>query len=442
MAARLIQLGDRQAVFDLSAFSTLGRHPDNTVQVIDRIVSKEHARITLGSNGEYVIRDVGSLNGTFVNDARVSEHTLKPGDVLSLGNTKFRFESADAPKKQHTQVRIAGTDATSEVQGAVSATVRFAPAAEIRDETVLRADYEKLRIAHELSQKLAIDTDLDKILQQIVDETFQIISADRAVILLNNDAGELEVRHVRQKREEEIKLSSTILGEVTRNRKAVLSSDAMMDDRFKTAKSIIMQGIRSTMTVPLLIKDEVLGVFHVDSSLTSGAFTQKDLMLMSGVATQAAIAIQNYRLAKKIEEEATARAQFQRLVSPNLVDQIVSGALDIDQGGVRQEVTMLFADIRGFTAMSERHTPEEMVDTLNAYARSWACSSGTEARSTNTSATRSSASSGRQSPSTTLRCAPSDADSTCCARSTSTIACGRAAGRSPFISASASTPGP
>ena len=308
MAARLIQLGDRQAVFDLSAFSTLGRHPDNTVQVIDRIVSKEHARITLGSNGEYVIRDVGSLNGTFVNDARVSEHTLKPGDVLALGNTKFRFESADAPKKQHTQVRIAGTDATSEVQGAVSATVRFAPAAEIRDETVLRADYEKLRIAHELSQKLAIDTDLDKILQQIVDETFQIISADRAVILLNNDAGELEVRHVRQKREEEIKLSSTILGEVTRNRKAVLSSDAMMDDRFKTAKSIIMQGIRSTMTVPLLIKDEVLGVFHVDSSLTSGAFTQKDLMLMSGVATQAAIAIQNYRLAKKIEEKATARA--------------------------------------------------------------------------------------------------------------------------------------
>jgi len=88
---------------------------------------------------------------------------------------------------------------------------------------------------------------------------------------------------------------------------------------------------------------------------------------MSGIATQAAIAIQNYRLAKKIEEEATARAQFQRLLSPNLVDQIVSGALDINQSGIQQEVTMLFADIRGFTAMSERHTPKEMVDTLNAY---------------------------------------------------------------------------
>ena len=367
MTARLIQLGDSDRSFELSAFSTLGRHPDNTVQVMDRIVSKEHARITLGGNGAYVLRDVGSLNGTFVNESRVNEHVLQNGDVLSLGSTKFRFEGQDAPRKELTHVKIGGDDAHTEVQGSVSATLSFAPASEVKDEAVLRADYEKLRIAHELSQKLAVDTDLDRILQQIVDETFQIISADRAVILLNDHNNELQVRHVRQKRDDEIKLSKTILGEVVRNRTAVLSSDAMMDDRFKTAKSIIMQGIRSTMTVPLLMKDEVLGVFHVDSSLTSGAFTQKDLMLMSGVATQAAIAIQNYRLAKKIEEEATARAQFQRLVSPNLVDQIVSGALDINQGGSQQEVTMLFADIRGFTAMSERHTPEEMVDTLNAY---------------------------------------------------------------------------
>ena len=205
MAAKLIQLGDHEKSFELSAFSTLGRHPDNTVQVMDRIVSKEHARITLGANGDYVIRDVGSLNGTFINDARISEHVLQNGDILSLGNSKFRFEGDGAPKKELSQVRIAGADGQSEVQGSVSATVTFAPASEIRDEATLRADYEKLRIAHELSQKLAVDTDLDRILQQIVDETFQIISADRAVILLRDEQGELQVQHVRQKRDEEIK---------------------------------------------------------------------------------------------------------------------------------------------------------------------------------------------------------------------------------------------
>jgi adenylate cyclase len=147
----------------------------------------------------------------------------------------------------------------------------------------------------------------------------------------------------------------------------VLSSDAMVDERFKAAKSIIMQGIRSTMAVPLLVADQLVGAFHVDSMLASGAFTDKDLLLFSGIATQAAIAIQNFRLAKKIEHEAATRAEFQRLLSPNLVDQIVSGALTLDQAGASREVTMLFADIRGFTSMSERHTPEEMVETLNNY---------------------------------------------------------------------------
>src|SRR5690606_20845068 len=78
-------------------------------------------------------------------------------------------------------------------------------------------------------------------------------------------------------------------------------------------------------------------------------------------------AIENHRLAKKIESEAGTRAQLQRLLSPNLVDQIVKGSLHLDQAGTNRVVTMLFADIRGFTAMSERHTPEEMVKTLNEY---------------------------------------------------------------------------
>src|SRR5690606_4616973 len=80
-----------------------------------------------------------------------------------------------------------------------------------------------------------------------------------------------------------------------------------------------------------------------------------------------AIAIENHRLAKKIEREASTRAEFQRLLSPNLVEQIVSGALQLDKAGTKRVVTMLFADIRGFTSMSERTAPEEMVKTLNEY---------------------------------------------------------------------------
>jgi adenylate cyclase len=370
MAAKLILLGgDHPVEHPLSSFNTLGRHPDNSIQVLDRIVSKEHSRITLGPDGRYVIRDVGSLNGTFVNGEKVSERVLKSGDQISLGNTTYRFtEDRPQDKVPIRKVTMTPDQVQSQVQSTLSASSRFLPAADIKDVAVLRADYEKLRIAHELSQRLSLDADLDSLLQKIVDEAFQLIRADRAVILLvDPETDELVARYVRQKRDEEIKLSKSILDEVRNKKRAVLSSDAMVDERFKAAKSIIMQGIRSTMCVPLLYNDKLLGAMHVDSMLATGAFTERDLLLFSGIATQAAVAIENNMLANKIEHEASKRAQFQRLLSPNLVEQIVSGQLTLNQGGSRRDVTMLFADIRGFTAMSERHPPEEMVVTLNEY---------------------------------------------------------------------------
>jgi adenylate cyclase len=320
-----------------------------------------------------VLRDVGSLNGSYVNGQRVSEKVLATADQITLGNTVLRFEDEQEGQQQKNErlrsITMAGGGVVqSQVRSRLDAAAHFLPAAEIDDVEALRNDYEKLRIAHELSQKLSIETNLDQLLQQIVDETFAIIHADRAVILLLDEEGELIPRYLRTKREDEsIKLSSSILEEVKNNKKAVLSSDAMVDERFKAAKSIIMQGIRSTMCVPLLYADQLLGAMHMDSMLTTGAFTEKDLQLFQGIATQAAVAIENHRLAKKIEREAATRAEFQRLLSPNLVEQIVSGALQLDKAGTKRVVTMLFADIRGFTSMSERTTPEEMVKTLNEY---------------------------------------------------------------------------
>jgi adenylate cyclase len=371
MAAKLILLGDQRHEYELGAFDTMGRHPDNTIQVLDRIVSKEHARITRGPNGAHMIRDAGSLNGTYVNGERITERVLAEGDQIHMGNSAFQYV-AD-PQTALAQTRAAKVtmmpgQVQSEVRGRIAASSQFLPATQVTNVDTLRQDYEKLRVAHELSQKLALGTNLDDLLQKIVDETFQLIRADRAVILMYDaDTDQLTPSYIRQKRDEEIKLSGSILDEVKRTRQAVLCSDAMVDERFKAAKSIIMQGIRSTMCMPLLVADELVGVFHIDSQLATGAFTEKDLQLFSGIATQAAIAIQNYRLAVKIEKEASSRAQLSRLLSPNLVDQIVSGALDINQGGQRRDVTMLFADIRGFTSMSERHTPEQMVHTLNTY---------------------------------------------------------------------------
>ena len=90
-----------------------------------------------------------------------------------------------------------------------------------------------------------------------------------------------------------------------------------MDSRFSAAHSIIMQGIRSTMTVPLLHHDELLGIMHLDSMIATNAFTEKDLQIFGGIGGQAAVAIHNSQLARKIEHEAQdARASSSACCRP------------------------------------------------------------------------------------------------------------------------------
>ena len=123
MAAKLILLGGDQPVEHvLSSFNTLGRHPDNSIQVLDRIVSKEHSRITLGPDGRYVVRDVGSLNGTFVNGEKVSERVLKSGDQISLGNTTYRF-TEDRPQDKVPLRKVTMTPTTRPINVPLSRSV-------------------------------------------------------------------------------------------------------------------------------------------------------------------------------------------------------------------------------------------------------------------------------------------------------------------------------
>jgi len=191
------------------------------------------------------------------------------------------------------------------------------PERQIADEKILRRDYERLRIGHELARAVGSELDLDRLLPKILDKAFELVGADRGVILLRDKTGTLVPQYVKTrsgKSDPNIVLSKTVMAEVENNKAAVLSSDATMDARFSGAHSIIMQGIRSTMTLPLLHAGDLLGIMHLDSLFTSNAFTEKDLQVCTGMAAQAAISIQNARLATRIEHEAQTRAQISRLI--------------------------------------------------------------------------------------------------------------------------------
>jgi adenylate cyclase len=370
--AKIIVIGnDQRREYELGGINTIGRHPDNTLQILDRIVSKEHAQIIRQPDGRFLFRDLGSLNGSFLRSERMNEHVLIDGDEITLGSTSLTFQERSAADSLLQKVTIAPSATEALIRQKIQAppaSREFLAEKEIFDVEVLRRDYEKLRLAHELGRSIGLEVDLDVLLEKIIMKAFELIPADRGVILLmENGVATPKIAKTRDGKNEQIVLSKSILSEVVTNKASVLSSDATMDSRFSGAHSVIMQGIRSTMTVPLIHHDELLGIMHLDSMIATNAFVEKDLQIFGGIASQAAVAIHNSNLARTIEQDTKTRAQFQRLLSPNLVDQIVQGKLQLEKGGALSEITLLFSDIRGFTSMSESRAPQDIVRMLNEY---------------------------------------------------------------------------
>ena len=353
---------------------TLGRHPNQDIQILDRVVSKEHCLIE-HTNGRYSIRDIGSRNGTYVNGIRISgRRILAHGDEVSIGSTPLKFVEDRPEDSLMSKVTIHDSGLESNIRSRVTDHHErgFLPEGKISDVGVLRQNYEKLRAAVELQESIGFELSEEQLLSKILDEAFKIFPADRGVILLKSEDHEALVPKVVKTRNEKesadsIRISQTILREVQDEKTAVLSNDAMMDSRFSGAHSIILERIRSTMSVPLLYKEQLLGVIHLDSQIASGAFTEQDLQLLTGFARQAAFNIEHSRVVKKIEQEVIVRENISRMLDPSLVEEVVNGRVAITKGGDARRATILFADIRGFTGLSEKMTPQELVTLLNMY---------------------------------------------------------------------------
>lgn len=357
------------------AVSTIGRHPDQNLQVLDRVVSKQHSIVERQADGHYAVRDAGSRNGTYVNGVLVRDsHKLKNGDRITVGSSEIIFHAETQTDPLAGKVTIHTDNIETHIRSRMADrdNGRFLPESQMSDEKALRRDYEKLRISQELSQSIGLEMDLDVLLDKILSKAFEIFPADRGVILLSLDGVQHLVPMVVKSKDgeantENVRISQTILSEIMDEKQAILSSDAMMDSRFAGSHSIILEQIRSTMSVPLMHDDEVLGVIHLDSKIASGAFTEKDLQILTGFARQAALMIRHQKLLLKMEGEIVMREKLHRLLSPQLVEEVVNGRLDIKKGGELRHATVMFADIRGFTSISERMAPQGVVNLLNEY---------------------------------------------------------------------------
>ena len=370
--------GREEFVLDGSRI-TIGRHPANALRVSDREVSKEHAALQkVGAH--FTVTDLGSSNGTFVNGKRIRELRLQDADELVVGNSKFVFRagaadtlpaSGGAPRGVGGVTIVGANQSSPAFVAQVSAAeeAEFRPAEKITDPSVLRQDYEKLRLAHEFHRQVGVELDQTSLLDKILKVSFQLLAADNGVIFLADAHGRMVPAALGRKKgtDGDMVVSDTVLQRVTETRAALLTSDAVLDSRFSGSESLVARGVRSAMAVPLLVKDALKGVLFLDSRARINAFSEKDLKLLSGIAAQAAVALENAEMARKIEQDAVARAELSRFLSPKVAEMVVSGQVELLRQGTLAEVTTLFADIRGFTTYSESESPQDVVDMLNAF---------------------------------------------------------------------------
>jgi HD-GYP domain-containing protein (c-di-GMP phosphodiesterase class II) len=177
----------------------------------------------------------------------------------------------------------------------------FVPEKDIPNDGILREDYEKLRITYELQRDTGSEIEIDLVLNRILDRTFEFLGYDRAMILLVNKRRKLKTRAYRNISDRtKQQLSTTLIKHVVHKREGVILSDLLTDNRFNKADSIILSGMRSSMAVPILHKDEVLGVIVIESSKKIGAFTKKDLLLIMNIANHTAQSIKNSLLHEEL----------------------------------------------------------------------------------------------------------------------------------------------
>src|SRR5688572_4509846 len=384
-----------QFSFTPQSTCTIGRAPDNSVVLDDPRASRYHSHINHSDNGIFTIVDGAvvqgqlrrSANKVFINGEPHFEHQLKDGDRITIGASTLRFEQPaeerttdvryDDKPLGHTQLLISAND----VMSTVLRSKDEATTSPQRDK-VLEALQRKANILtalYEMSKTLGSVFDLNAIFEKATDIIFRSTPADRVVALLaDQEVGDREdanltpiaVRARDNKLEahaRRLSIGRTITRKVMKDRVALLSQDAASDEQFAGVDSIVSQGVRSTICAPLVTESRVHGALYADRLDPFAAFKPDDLELISAVAAQAAVAVENARAHERLAREEVARANYSRFLPEYVVKQMLENPDSFKLGGVSQTITILFADIRGFTRISEHAPAEKIVNLLNRY---------------------------------------------------------------------------
>jgi len=382
MKITLLVEGARHTVDLTEEGITLGRGDAASIKVTSNAVSRQHARIFLKDGRPHVV-DLKSLNGTTLNGEPVPvPSAMRPGDVVLMGEIPVQWLAEAAPEsisggfqanplgaagqpKGATQSRISLEDRAFDQSGSIlvphaSLDAMIARAKSERPPQEVEALFQNLAA---MAGSLLRAAGQAELLESVMSLVTAQIPCQRGFILLLDPAGELVPELVWEEKPGAIAhpISRSIAKVAMGNRVTVLTTDAQVDPRFAAGESIKIHGISSALCAPLIVDDQALGVIYLESSLYKGGFGREDEHLLSAMANFAAVGIQR-------EREARFRQRLERYHSPQVVGQILKAAQSLDAPllqAQRCEITVLFADISGFTRMSEGMEPLRLAAILN-----------------------------------------------------------------------------
>jgi serine phosphatase RsbU (regulator of sigma subunit) len=347
MAELIVRYPDRTAEhFPLNRLRiTIGRSARNDLCFPDPFASRVHAEVR-HEGDEYYLQDLGSANGTLYNGAIVDATIpLTRGGRIQIGETEIIFNDSQYPLSSGATMITEQSSSMPEATIALSSADRTTSGLFQQIEGALSRSHESSGTAGLMEQKtdllaliskvgvaLLASVTLNETLEQIVTLVFEAVPADRCMLMMRDKGNpELKVAVARLRDRAgdvgEIRISRSVLEEVVNHGKSVLTSDAQADPRFMGG-TVVLQGVRSVLAVPLGVGENVFGIIYADSPIAEGRFTEDHLKVLTTLASVAAIRVENARLTEeqlqreRLERELQVASEIQQRFQPTSAPQL------------------------------------------------------------------------------------------------------------------------
>jgi phosphoserine phosphatase RsbU/P len=275
-------------------------------------VSRRHALVT-SEDGDWFVEDIGSGNGTFLNDRVLSQRAiLSSGDRIRLGSVVLEFTNTLAfdsttPAPFTTSISMRGTPPAVDTEpDRVLVRVPVVEEQQANPQTLV-GSARRLRLLENLATISSKVFDERELLSFVVQELFEMMpQADRAFVMLwDEDLNRLvpNIAKTRSGEVDEIKASRTLLADVLEKREAVLILDAASDQRYAQAESISVLKIRTAICTPIVFQNQIFGVIQIDSTSGKFPFSRADVVLTVGISSQVGMALAYARIHEELVEQ-------------------------------------------------------------------------------------------------------------------------------------------